>query len=157
MAKPILFDTISRAKFETLDSDVKDKKNFLIKNTDGSLSKWIGNIENENNDFIVNFTFTSQTGGTMDKTIKEINDAYESGKTIICKGSFTPPGESSSFLIEQKIDLMIKVGNYKYRYPQFTIAVTENMSLTIHGKINATTGEENTFEMFAQVIPQSQA
>lgn len=45
MGKPILFDTISRAKFDGLSDDVKAKRNYQIKEEDGTISKHIAGLE----------------------------------------------------------------------------------------------------------------
>jgi hypothetical protein len=90
MGKPILFDTISRSKFEGLTDEQKAKKNFLIKNEDGSRSKWIGNIENGGGDtptpsgsnFVVTYTENAGTY-TADKTFEEMKSAFEAGKNVI--------------------------------------------------------------------------
>lgn len=44
MSKPILFDTISRAKFDALTDAQKSKKNYHIKEVDGTTKKYIGNL-----------------------------------------------------------------------------------------------------------------
>ena len=44
MGKPILFETISRAKFDALPEDKKVKKNYSIREADGTYKKYIGNL-----------------------------------------------------------------------------------------------------------------
>lgn len=45
MGKPILFDTISRSKFDGLDDAIKAKRNYQIKEENGSISKHIAGLE----------------------------------------------------------------------------------------------------------------
>ena len=44
MGKPILFDTISRSKFNELSEDVKKRKNYQVKEPEGEVSKYISGL-----------------------------------------------------------------------------------------------------------------
>ena len=94
MAKPILFETISRLKYEALDAAKKLKNNYLIKEDNGTTTKHIGGLETEggSNDFVVIYT-ENDDAFTADKTFAEITAAYEAGKNIKAKADstlFTP-------------------------------------------------------------------
>jgi hypothetical protein len=41
----LLFDTVKRKYFDSLDDEKKKKRNFIIKEDDGSVSKYIANLE----------------------------------------------------------------------------------------------------------------
>ena len=83
MAKPILFETIKRAKYDLLDAANKLKNNYLIKENDGTTTKHIGGLENEailTVMYIVNHENYLVT--SADKTFQQITDAINKGKIV---------------------------------------------------------------------------
>lgn len=91
MAKPILFTTISRNKYDALSDEDKSKKNYIIKEEDGSSSKAIGKLEGSGGDniFIVEIEQVNSSGFRTKEKAKDIYDAAMSGKVIISKhGSY---------------------------------------------------------------------
>ena len=80
MGKPILFDTISRAKFDKLSDDIKAKKNYQIKEADGQVSKHIAGLEGGTGGGIP-FLETTTVGNYIVtiNTKDEIDAAWENG------------------------------------------------------------------------------
>lgn len=74
MAKPILFDTISREKFDTLSDEVKAKKNYQIKEVDGSITKHIGGLEGGESELP---TVTSDDNGNILTVVEGVWDKAE--------------------------------------------------------------------------------
>ena len=81
MGKPILFDSISRAKFDTLSDDVKKRKNYQIKEEDGSVSKHIGGLEGGSGGAgiqyfnVISTVIDEDTKYVVDASCKDIADA----------------------------------------------------------------------------------
>lgn len=93
--KPILFETISRAKYDALSIEDKNKKNWQIKEPDGSVSKAIGNLEGGGSGggadkFVVNFSGTIQfdlgeiTDLVAGQSYSDFVNAYNNGAIIVC-------------------------------------------------------------------------
>ena len=111
MAKPILFTTISEAKYNALSDEDKLKKNWIVKKEDGTTNTAISNLEggslpevtsedkgkvlsvDENgdwiaaeasgsNDFLVTYTSNDGETFTADKTYAEIQAAIGAGQNV---------------------------------------------------------------------------
>ena len=81
--------------------------------TAAGLNNMESGIENANNPFIVTLTPTAQDfSGTMDKTVAEINAAYEAGRKIVFRVM-----RSATVYID--VDCSIRYVNGDYVYPSF--------------------------------------
>lgn len=105
MSKPILFNTIKRAKFNTLTEEQK-KKNWVIKEVDGTVTTHIGSIDVEGGSTVTvdSEMSDSSTNPVQNKVITETLAGKQDDLTFDSKptaGSYNPVTSSG---IKEYID-----------------------------------------------------
>jgi hypothetical protein len=88
MGKVLLFDTIKRKYFNELDEKKKKTRNYIIKEEDGTVSKYISQLEGSgggggSEELVVTYIDGEIEGKLIsDTSLDDIIDAYESGKSV---------------------------------------------------------------------------
>ena len=109
MGKPILFDTISRSKFDSLSDEIKAKKNYQIKEEDGKISKHIAGLEGGFGDVVV-LKMNGEAAGsgflyTSVNTVDEIKELMENGKVVFFDSVLEISESDSKLNIYSKMSL----------------------------------------------------
>lgn len=111
------------------------------------LNKMESGIENANEPFIITFTPTSlDYSGTMDKTVAEINAAYEAGRKIVYKVMMS----ETQFIYADVTMVYVNVG---FTYPSFNAFIIDAVNNLLIEAITGATDDGAQDSYSTKIFP----